>query len=141
MITDLTINFFFNLFESKIHFEVESKKRFVIDLFAGCGGLATGLELAGFNPALVCEIDQDARQSYLMNRFSWLGDKPFKDLEEFHYADAAKQEPVAIRFSAGWVRIRGADAAQSEQLRRLPPPSLAPKASIPLTSPFQSCVR
>ena len=77
-----------NLFESKIHFEVESKKRFVIDLFAGCGGLATGLELAGFNPALVCEIDQDARQSYLMNRFSWLGNKPFKDLEEFHYADA-----------------------------------------------------
>ena len=37
---------------------------------------------------MVCEIDQDARQSYLMNRFSWLGNKPFKDLEEFHYADA-----------------------------------------------------
>src|SRR4051794_18625199 len=39
-----------------------------IDLFAGCGGLSLGLELAGFRPVFVNELDPDAMESYLLNR-------------------------------------------------------------------------
>ena len=39
-----------------------------IDLFAGCGGLSLGLEQAGFFPLYVNEINDDALESYLMNR-------------------------------------------------------------------------
>ncbi len=39
-----------------------------IDLFAGCGGLSLGLEEAGFSPIFVNEIDQDALETYLINR-------------------------------------------------------------------------
>jgi len=40
----------------------------VIDLFAGCGGLSLGLELAGFVPIFVNELNRDAMESYLLNR-------------------------------------------------------------------------
>ncbi|NQW20327.1 MAG: DNA cytosine methyltransferase [Chloroflexi bacterium] len=40
----------------------------VVDLFAGCGGLSAGLELAGFHPVYVNELVDDARESYLLNR-------------------------------------------------------------------------
>ncbi len=39
-----------------------------VDLFAGCGGLSLGLELAGLFPLYVGEIDDTARQTYLLNR-------------------------------------------------------------------------
>lgn len=41
---------------------------FVVDLFAGCGGLSLGLENAGFVPALVNELSPDAMGTYLRNR-------------------------------------------------------------------------
>ncbi len=40
----------------------------VIDLFAGSGGLGLGLEMAGFTPIYVNEIDPHARETYLINR-------------------------------------------------------------------------
>jgi DNA (cytosine-5)-methyltransferase 1 len=40
----------------------------VIDLFAGCGGLALGLEMAGFVPIFANELNDDARATYLSNR-------------------------------------------------------------------------
>lgn len=40
----------------------------VIDLFAGCGGLSLGLELAGFHTVFVNELHPDAMQTYLQNR-------------------------------------------------------------------------
>ena len=40
----------------------------VIDLFAGCGGLSLGLELAGFTPILVNELSPDAMATYVANR-------------------------------------------------------------------------
>jgi len=40
----------------------------LIDLFAGCGGLSLGLELAGFEPVFVNEVDPFAMESYLSNR-------------------------------------------------------------------------
>ena len=48
--------------------EVSIKKRYFVDLFAGCGGLSLGLEKAGFTPALVNEINPDAMETYLINR-------------------------------------------------------------------------
>jgi DNA (cytosine-5)-methyltransferase 1 len=44
------------------------KKRYFVDLFAGCGGLSLGLEQAGFTPVLVNELNPDAMETYLMNR-------------------------------------------------------------------------
>jgi DNA (cytosine-5)-methyltransferase 1 len=40
----------------------------VIDLFAGCGGLALGLELVGFCPVLAAELNDSARNTYGRNR-------------------------------------------------------------------------
>lgn len=40
----------------------------VMDLFAGCGGLSLGLELAGFFPVFVNELNDDARETYIRNR-------------------------------------------------------------------------
>ncbi len=42
----------------------------VIDLFAGCGGLSLGLELAGFTPVFVSELHPDAMSTYLANRLN-----------------------------------------------------------------------
>ena len=39
-----------------------------IDLFAGCGGLSLGLEQAGFFPLYVNELNNDAMETYLINR-------------------------------------------------------------------------
>lgn len=43
-------------------------KKFLVDLFAGCGGLSLGLEKAGFHPIFVNELNKDAMSSYLKNR-------------------------------------------------------------------------
>lgn len=41
-----------------------------VDLFAGCGGLSLGLELAGFHPIFVNELNNDAMNTYLVNRLN-----------------------------------------------------------------------
>ncbi len=40
----------------------------MIDLFAGCGGLSLGMEMAGFYPLFVNELNSDAMETYLQNR-------------------------------------------------------------------------
>lgn len=42
-----------------------------VELFAGCGGLALGLERAGFEPELVVEWDEKACETLRLNRSSW----------------------------------------------------------------------
>lgn len=39
----------------------------IIDLFAGCGGLSTGFEMAGFNIPLAVEKDEWASETYIRN--------------------------------------------------------------------------
>ena len=43
----------------------------IIELFAGCGGLALGLEGAGFKSLLVNEIEKDAANTLKLNRPNW----------------------------------------------------------------------
>lgn len=43
------------------------EKKNVIDLFAGCGGLSTGFEMAGFTIPLAVEIDAWASETYAKN--------------------------------------------------------------------------
>ena len=40
----------------------------IVDLFAGSGGLSLGLELVGFEPLLVAELNKSARETYCRNR-------------------------------------------------------------------------
>lgn len=46
----------------------KTKKFKFVDLFAGCGGLSLGLELADFEPIFVNELNQSALETYLLNR-------------------------------------------------------------------------
>ena len=59
-----------------------SKRPLFIDLFAGCGGLSLGLEQTGFVPILVNELNNDALNTYLMNRteFPWLNEFKTNDV-------------------------------------------------------------
>lgn len=59
----------------------------MFDLFAGCGGLSLGFELAGFTPVFVNELNDDARATYLANRTHDVGGKPFNQRTELHSAD------------------------------------------------------
>ena len=45
--------------------------RYVVDLFAGCGGLSLGLEEAGFVPLAFSELSPDAAATYAANRTRW----------------------------------------------------------------------
>jgi DNA (cytosine-5)-methyltransferase 1 len=58
-----------------------------VDLFAGCGGLSLGLEMAGFTPVFVNELNSDARESYLRNREA---EYPHLRHPEFHCADVKR---------------------------------------------------
>ena len=57
--------------------KLEPKDLTFIDLFAGCGGLSLGLEQAGFFPLYVNELNNDALETYLINR-----DKHYPHLRE-----------------------------------------------------------
>lgn len=59
----------------------------MIDLFAGCGGLSLGFELADFTPVFVNELNDDARATYLANRTHDVGGKPFNERTELHSSD------------------------------------------------------
>ncbi|MBR1580861.1 MAG: DNA cytosine methyltransferase [Selenomonadaceae bacterium] len=47
------------------------KRLTTIELFAGAGGLALGLERAGFEPIALIEIDKDAADTLKLNRPHW----------------------------------------------------------------------
>ena len=73
---------------SEKHKHIKPKKKYrSIELFAGAGGLALGLEISGISHSLLCEIDKHACATLKYNRPKWnvsQGDvadinfKPFK---------------------------------------------------------------
>lgn len=71
-----------------------------IDLFAGCGGLSLGLEKAGFEPLLFCEINKDAASTYLANR---------KKAGYFQYADVSTLTNEKIRRHLSFWKQNGID--------------------------------
>lgn len=58
-----------------------------VDLFAGCGGLSLGLEMAGLHPVFVNELNKNALESYLVNRD---GIEPKLRDPDFHCYDVKK---------------------------------------------------
>ena len=60
----------------------------MIDLFAGCGGLSLGFENAGFTPVFVNELNNDALETYLINRKHSLGGMDFSENSALHCNDA-----------------------------------------------------
>jgi len=61
---------------------------YMVDMFAGCGGLSTGFEEAGFLPVFVNELNHDAMQTYLQNRHHSLGGLKFSINKDLHCNDA-----------------------------------------------------
>ncbi|MBX9663725.1 DNA (cytosine-5-)-methyltransferase [Novosphingobium sp.] len=59
-----------------------------VDLFAGCGGLGTGLENAGFTTVFVNELDRDAMATYLRNRGHEIGGMRFSENGDLRCHDA-----------------------------------------------------
>ena len=57
--------------EQNILKKVLPKAFTTIELFAGAGGLALGVEKAGFNPIALIEIDKDAANTLKHNRNNW----------------------------------------------------------------------
>lgn len=56
-----------------------TQPRYMVDLFAGCGGLSLGLEETHFVPLLFSEINKDAADTYLVNR-KHLDIEDFRDI-------------------------------------------------------------
>jgi len=57
-----------------------------IEIFSGAGGLALGLENAGFKTELLVEIDEDSAKTLEANRPNWnIINKDIKDVDLSHY--------------------------------------------------------
>lgn len=61
---------------------------YMVDMFAGCGGLSMGMENADFVPVFVNELNADAMATYLMNRHHSLGGEYFSENENLRCNDA-----------------------------------------------------
>ena len=82
----------------KKQFDSLSSGRFysLVDLFAGCGGLSLGFENSGFTPVFVNELNEDALQTYLMNRHHSLGGQKFSENKELISRDANELDFIRL---------------------------------------------
>lgn len=69
----------------------------MFDLFAGCGGLSLGFELAEFTPVFVNELNDDARDTYLANRSYAVAGIPFNKRTELHSSDVWELDENRLR--------------------------------------------
>lgn len=77
---------FNSLWEKELNIKPERKYK-LIELFAGAGGLAIGMEKAGFETVLLSEIDKYACQTLRQNRPEWNiveGDINKLDFKKYH---------------------------------------------------------
>ena len=65
------LDFLFNNDWDEFSKTIAAKPYKIIELFAGCGGLALGLEKSGFESVLVNEIDKNASDTLKLNRPHW----------------------------------------------------------------------
>lgn len=65
-----------------------SRTMFMVDMFAGCGGLSLGFENAHFLPVFVNELNADAMATYLRNRDHSLGGLKFSANQSLRVNDA-----------------------------------------------------
>ena len=67
-----------------------------MDLFAGCGGLSRGLQLAGFDVRAAVEIDKTAREAYAANHPNTVLFEDVLDVTSKELRAACKGEPLAL---------------------------------------------
>lgn len=101
-------------------------RRWIVDLFAGCGGLSLGFEQAGFSPVFVNELNDDARSTYLLNRGHLLAGKPFNQHHnlasaDVHDLDASRLATLKADLVSLDIGLSFGDAATLDVLAGGPP--------------------
>ena len=78
----------------------------MMDLFAGCGGLSLGFENSGFTPIFVNELNDDAIETYLLNRHHSLGGLHFADNPDFRCNDANELDKKRLgQLQSDWATL------------------------------------
>src|SRR5437660_837091 len=71
----------------------------ILDLFAGCGGLAFGFMQVGFEPAAAVEIDPDAAETYRLNVDGRIQVADIAEVRDWPAADVVVGGPPCQGFS------------------------------------------
>ena len=69
-----------------------------VDLFAGCGGLSLGLEMAGFTPLMFSELNHSAAETYMANR---------ADLDIIPVGDIYNLTDVELKIKQAYWQLKG----------------------------------
>ena len=80
-----------------------------VDLFAGCGGLSLGLEMAGFTPLMFSELNHSAAETYMANR---------ADLDIIPVGDIYNLTDVELEIKQAYWQLKGIEDIHS----RIPNP-------------------
>jgi len=90
----------------QVELSTESGIYSIMDLFAGCGGLSQGFENGGFTPIFVNELNDDALNTYLINRHHSLGGLRFSDNQDFRCNDAHELKKKRLeQLQSDWATV------------------------------------
>ncbi|ODA75043.1 C-5 cytosine-specific DNA methylase [Streptomyces sp. AVP053U2] len=92
-----------------------------VDVCSGAGGMASGLESAGFSPVLLLDNKHQACETLLANRPHW--NVVCEDLIEFLPEEHPETLDVDL-LSAGLPRVKSSAASYPSSTRRQPLPHL-----------------